>query len=287
MCDQALQHDQLDDVPRVVRGLQHVSGLARDVPRGVEVSGEVGEVSLRPQDRAVRGVPFQGQPGDRRARGVEVAGEARGPRKPGPDQAVLGPAGDRDRLLICRDGQGIAEREQQVTAAGEQPGQFRRPRIRPDGLDERQAVPVGAERTRRLDRPQDVGHRPRRETGGEELPGDPARRSIRLRQRLGDLAQRGRLDPRGHGLHQGVAEESVPEAVAGLGPLDEHPGESRPRAAGRPRPRPRPDTASSSSVVNVDAEQGQSLEGRRGRRREVRAGRRAPRRQGRGPAPAP
>jgi len=59
--DEALQSDEVDEVPRILRGLEHLPSLTGDLPGGVDVAREVGDVALRAQDRAVGSVTFWGQ----------------------------------------------------------------------------------------------------------------------------------------------------------------------------------------------------------------------------------
>ena len=118
--DQPLQGHQVHQLPGIVGSLQLLVRPRDDVPRGLDVAAEVGEVTARQQDRTVGGVVLQRQSRQGRARGREVVGERRRPRQPGADQPVLGACGERYGLAVGRHGLGVAQRHEQVAPPREQ-----------------------------------------------------------------------------------------------------------------------------------------------------------------------
>jgi hypothetical protein len=88
--------------------LEQLPSLIGDFPRSVDITGEVRQVHLRAQDRAVRGVAFLGKPCQRGACGVKVTGKSCCPGQPGSDEPMLGSAGDGYRILVRLDRFGVA-----------------------------------------------------------------------------------------------------------------------------------------------------------------------------------
>src|SRR5512132_2009030 len=101
--DETLQSDEVDEMPRILRGLEQLPSLIGNFPGGVDVAGEVRQVSLRAQDRAVRGVTFLGKPSQRSPCGVKVTGKSGCAGQPGPDEPMLGSTGDSNRILVRLD----------------------------------------------------------------------------------------------------------------------------------------------------------------------------------------
>ena len=97
--------------------------------------------------------------------------------------------------------------------------------MRPDRVDQRERVAVGAERAGRLDRPDRERHRASREPGGEELVRDPAGWTRQPGERLGHAAPVRAELGRGHRADQGLAHQRVPEPVAEVRGLDDQLGQ--------------------------------------------------------------
>ena len=210
--DQALQGDEVHELPRVVRGVEERPTLVGDLPRGVEVAVEVREVPARSRIGPSAASP-SGEPGERLAGDVEVAGEGGRPGQPCPDQPVLGAgASPRPPPGTPRRPRGRRAREQ-VASTGEQARQLVGTGVVADGVDHAEPVAVGTQRTGGLDGTERVGHGPRaappRRTGAPSVRAAVSASAAATSRRASTCSRRDRLK-------QGVAHECVPEPVAGL-----------------------------------------------------------------------
>ncbi len=138
--DEALQGYEVDEMPRVIRGLEQLPSLIGDFPRSVDITGEVRQVPLRAQDRAVRGVTFLGKPSERVSAGRSPAHP--GARANGSHGSMLGSACDGIRILVRLDRFGVAQGKQQVATAGSRRAD-RGSGVVPNCIDQAESVSVG------------------------------------------------------------------------------------------------------------------------------------------------
>ena len=183
---QTLQPHQVDQVPRVVDPAQPFAGFGRDLPGGLHVASEVGQVALGQEQRGVCLVVLQLQARQGGARGRQVSGDRRRPRQPGANQAMQGSRRDPCRLGVGGNRARVTQRHQQVPATREQDRQVGRTGVLADAVDQGQRVPEGTESAGGLHCPDDVRHRSRGEASGKVVVSHPARGPVQRGQRLGD-----------------------------------------------------------------------------------------------------
>ena len=223
--EQAAQRDEIEHLPIALTREDQPLRLLRRDPGGVEVGGEERVLAPGQEDVGVVGAAVGAESVQSgRGRG-EVARHDRAVRQPGPQPPRIRGAGPAQRFPVGRPGHRVADRGEQVGAQRQRPGPAGTGGVRPDRVDERQRVAVGADSGFRLGRPHQVRHGVRARAGRQEVVADPHGRRAQLDQAPGGVAVDLAAPVLGDVAGQRVPDEAMAEPVARARGLDDPRGQ--------------------------------------------------------------
>ena len=168
------------------------------------------------------GEPSVTSPVEGDGRGFQIAGECCCPGQPGAQPRTVGRIrGEAEGVSVGIHRPGIGTGHQEIGAQREQPRQVRALRPRPDGLQRRQGLPVGAERGRRFRCPQHPSHRRGLIPRLHQVVTDPGGRTVQRLERRRRLTVQSPYLGGQEPVQQGISQHGVPELVAGIGPNEQ------------------------------------------------------------------